>query len=38
MADDLKQSIEAYKRGDKEQCLQIVSSFLKTHPDSEIGF
>jgi hypothetical protein len=38
MTDDLNQAVEAYKRGDKEQCLQIVGSFLKTHPDSEEGF
>lgn len=38
MSDDLRQAIEAYKRGDKKRCLKIVSSFLKKNPESEQGW
>lgn len=38
MSDDLKQAIGLYKRGNKEQCLQVVRSFLKSNPRSERGW
>jgi hypothetical protein len=38
MSDKIEQALEAYRKGDKKQCLQIVGPYLKANPQSERGW